>query len=116
MRTSPSARSPITLRSTPDTSSPKAQRFRSTGPRSNTEVIPTSTRMLASGYAKVRTAAPIWSGMPGAPGRTAKYQIVTPPPTSTIAASSANFQDSRWIRRESGNARSAARSSPLSAR
>jgi hypothetical protein len=40
-------------------------------------------------------------------GRTEKYQIATPPPTSTIAVSSRNFRRSSWVRRASGNERSA---------
>ena len=43
-----------------------------------------------------------------AEGRTEKYQIATPPPTSTIATSSMNFQRSSRVRRASGNDSSAA--------
>ena len=42
-------------------------------------------------------------------GRIEKYQMMTAPPTSTIAASSTNFQRSSRVRRASGKESRAAR-------
>ena len=49
-------------------------------------------------------------------GRTEKYQMTTAPPTSTMAASSTNFQRSSRVRRASGNDSRAARISSESER